>query len=238
MGDGVVELDKRGSTIQEMFAAVAPRYDLLNRLLSVCLDQVWRRRAARSLDLQPGSLALDVCCGTGDQAIALQRRGARVVAADFCLPMLTLAARKYRRLDGWLPAGVAGDTLRLPLPSGTFTSVTVSFGLRNVADLDAALREMARVLEPGGRTAILEFALPRSRALRRLYLFYFRRVLPRIGNLFSPQGSAYAYLPASVLDFPQRETFVERMLRAGFAAASWRDLTGGVVCLYNGGRRG
>ena len=236
MSDGSVKLDKRGSTIQEMFAAVAPRYDLLNRLLSLYLDQAWRRRAARSLELPPGSLALDVCCGTGDLAIALLKRGVRVMAADFCLPMLSLAEHKYRRLDGRRPAGLAGDTLRLPHPSGTFAGVTASFGLRNVADLDAALREMARVLKPGGRSAILEFAVPRSPVLQRPYLFYFRRILPLIGLLLSPLGSAYTYLPASVLDFPQRQQFVDRMLQAGFSSAEWQDLTGGIVCLYNGGR--
>jgi demethylmenaquinone methyltransferase/2-methoxy-6-polyprenyl-1,4-benzoquinol methylase len=232
------EADKTGERIREMFAAVAPRYDLLNRLLSACLDQSWRRRAARSLSLPAGNLALDVCCGTGDQALALRRRRLRVIAADFCLPMLSLARRKFSRLDGAAPRGLAADTLHLPVASNVFSGVTVSFGLRNVADLDQALREMVRVLAPGGKAAILEFALPRNRSWRKLYLFYFRRLLPLIGQLISPRGSAYCYLPESVLDFPQREGFVDRMRRAGFSSAGWQDLTGGIVCLYYGGREG
>ena len=236
MKDEVTDLDKSGQTIRDMFARVAPRYDLLNRLLSASLDQTWRRRAARSLSLVPGSLALDVCSGTGDQAIALQQMGVRVVAADFCIPMLALAERKYLRLDGGSPTGLAGDTLRLPLQPGTFAAVTVSFGLRNVADLDSALGQMVGILKPGGRAAILEFALPRNPWLRRLYLAYFSRILPRIGRLVSRHGSAYTYLPESVLEFPQRQEFVDRMLRAGFSSATWQDLTGGIVCLYNGER--
>ena len=229
-------LDKRDTAIRDMFGAVAPRYDLLNHLLSASLDHVWRRRSAAALELDGESPVLDLCCGTGDQAIALQRRGARVVAADFCLPMLSLAYRKYAGLDGRRPAGLAGDALRLPFAGGRFAAVTVSFGLRNVADLDAALAEMRRVLRPAGQVAILEFAIPTSRLLRAPYLFYFRRLLPWIGRRISDRGSAYSYLPASVLDFPQRQEFVERMAAAGLTEGAWRDLSGGVVALYTARR--
>lgn len=229
-------VDKRETAIREMFGAVAPRYDLLNHLLSASLDHVWRRRAAAALELSGGEAVLDLCCGTGDQALALRRRGGRVTAADFCLPMLALARRKYRRLDGERPQGLAGDTLRLPFDDGCFDAVTVSFGLRNVADLDAALHEMVRVLRPRGRAAVLEFAVPANRLLRGPYLFYFRRLLPWIGRRLSPRGSAYSYLPASVLDFPQRRDFLARMTAAGFEAPSWSDLSGGIVALYTGSR--
>jgi demethylmenaquinone methyltransferase/2-methoxy-6-polyprenyl-1,4-benzoquinol methylase len=236
MSEAAAELDKSGSRIQEMFGAVAPRYDLLNHLLSGSLDVFWRRRAAAALAPGPGDLVLDLCCGTGDQAITLGRRGAAVVAADFCLPMLALAERKYDGAGEPRPRGLAGDALTLPFGSGRFAGATAAFGLRNVADLDAALAEVHRVLAPGGKAAFLEFALPRSAVVRGLYLFYFRRILPLIGRLVSPRGSAYTYLPDSVSEFPQRDGFLERMAAAGFDSLAWRDLSGGTVCLYTGSR--
>lgn len=229
-------LDKSGATIRDMFAGVAPRYDLLNHLLSGWFDVLWRRAATRAVGVEAGDPALDLCCGTGDQALALGRRGARVVAADFCLPMLAIARRKAGRLHGRRPAEMAADALDLPLADRRFAGATVSFGLRNVADLDRALGELFRVLRPGGRLVVLEFALPRGRLTKRLYLFYFRRLLPWIGRLLSPRGAAYSYLPSSVVDFPQRDAFLERMRRAGFADLAWRDLTAGIVCLYSGRR--
>lgn len=229
-------VDKSGQTIERMFSAVAPRYDLLNRLLSANLDQRWRRQAAAALTLPNGAPVLDVCAGTGDQALALRRRTSNVWAADFSVPMLEIANRKFKRSGAPFPAGFASDTLRLPLPSKSLGAVTVSFGLRNVADLDAALGEMFRVLQAEGETAILEFALPRSQLLRKPYWFYFRNILPRIGAWVSPRGSAYTYLPESVMQFPQREQFTRRMEDVGFRDATWRDLTGGIVCLYTGRR--
>jgi demethylmenaquinone methyltransferase / 2-methoxy-6-polyprenyl-1,4-benzoquinol methylase len=229
-------LDKSGEAIRDMFAGVAPRYDFLNRLLSGRLDVVWRRQATRALEISPGDPVLDLCCGTGDQALAVAGRGARVSAADFCIPMLALARRKYERLQtssrAPAPQGIAADALALPFADRSFRGATVSFGLRNVADLDAALGELRRVLAPGGQLVILEFAMPRRPLARRLYLFYFRHLLPRIGGLLSPRGSAYAYLPASVLEFPQRDAFRERLSRAGFDRSTHRDLTLGTVCLY------
>lgn len=232
----VVELDKRGQSIRDMFGAVAPRYDLLNRLLSASLDVVWRRRAAEALSLDGEHPVLDLCCGTGDQALALRRRGARVVAADFCLPMLALASGKYDRLEDRRPQGLAGDALSLPFDDQLFSAATVSFGLRNVADLRAALREIHRVLRPGGETAFLEFTVPTAPLLRGAYLFYFRKLLPWIGRRVSKRGSAYTYLPESVLEFPQRQGFLERMAEAGFAELACRDLSGGIVNLYTGRR--
>jgi demethylmenaquinone methyltransferase/2-methoxy-6-polyprenyl-1,4-benzoquinol methylase len=253
-------LDKRPEAIRAMFGRVAPAYDLLNHLLSASLDRHWRRRLARSLDrvsangTRPagGSSAaalaaaapadrglddlpaLDLCCGTGDQAMAMQREGARVAAADFCLPMVALARRKFSRLAAGRPAPLVGDALALPFPSGAFRAASVSFGLRNVADLDASLRELRRVVAPGGQLLVLELAVPPWTPLRALYLFYFRRLLPLIGRMVSGDPSAYSYLPGSVLEFPQREGFVERMAAAGFAAGGWDDLAAGIVCLYSG----
>ena len=232
-------LDKSGRAIRDMFAAVAPRYDLLNRLLSGWLDTAWRRCSARALGLRAGSRVLDLCSGTGDQATAVGRRGPQVAAADFCVPMLALSRRKFARLA----AGGAGsarplaaDALRLPFAAATFDGATVSFGLRNVADLGAGLAEIHRVLAPGGRLAVLEFAVPRLPVVRSLYLFYFRHVLPFVGRLLSPSNSAYSYLPASVLEFPQRQGFIDELEAAGFTEGRWRDLALGIVCLYQARR--
>ncbi len=231
-----VELDKRSGTIRDMFGAVAPRYDLLNRVLSASLDIVWRRKAAEALTLADPAPVLDLCCGTGDQALALRKRGAEVVAADFCVPMLALAEKKYQRLDERRPRGLAGDAMTLPFADQLFGAATVAFGLRNVADLDAALVEIHRVLRPGGETAFLEFTVPETPVLRAPYLFYFRTVLPWIGRRLSKRGSAYSYLPDSVLQFPQRQVFLERMEAAGFTDVACRNLSGGIVNLYTGRR--
>jgi demethylmenaquinone methyltransferase/2-methoxy-6-polyprenyl-1,4-benzoquinol methylase len=238
-------LDKSTRAIRGMFEGVAPRYDLLNHLLSGRRDVAWRRLATRSLALSPGDPVLDLCCGTGDQAIELRSRGARVTAADFCVPMLAIARRKYGRLGHGtstsappLPNGLAADALALPFPDAGFAAATVSFGLRNVADLDQSLRELRRVLRPGGQLRVLELAIPRGKLLRPLYLFYFTRILPRIGALVSPRGSAYSYLPSSVIDFPERGQFLDRLRAAGFEVPAFRDLTLGTVCLYSANRPG
>lgn len=231
-------LDKRGATIRNMFSEVAPRYDLLNRLLSARLDVVWRRQAAAALMLAPDARVLDLCSGTGDQAMAIRRRhGARVAAGDFCLPMLALARSKFATVERPRPANLASDALDLPFAEGSFDAATVSFGLRNVADLGRALAEIRRVLKRRGELVVLEFALPRSRPLKALYRFYFERVLPAIGRVVSHQGSAYRYLPDSVGQFPQREKFLAAMTAAGFDEVSWQDLSFGVVCLYRGRRK-
>jgi demethylmenaquinone methyltransferase/2-methoxy-6-polyprenyl-1,4-benzoquinol methylase len=186
------------------------------------------------LGLPAGSAVLDLCCGTGDQATALRRRGARVAAADFCVPMLAIARHKFARTAAPRPAALAADALALPFPDRHFAGATVSFGLRNVADLDTALRQLARVLRPGGRLVVLDATVPRRPVLRSLYLFYFLKLLPWIGRLISPRGSAYAYLASSVVGFPQRREFLDRMATAGFADLAWEDLSGGTVCVYQG----
>jgi demethylmenaquinone methyltransferase / 2-methoxy-6-polyprenyl-1,4-benzoquinol methylase len=233
-----VDTDKNPAKIREMFGRVAPAYDLLNHLLSLSLDRLWRRRAARALAVEAAAPVLDLCCGTGDQAIALARRGARVAAADFCLPMLALARPKLARLAPPRPCALAADALALPFADGSFAAAAVSFGLRNVADLEGALAELARVLRPEGQLLVLEFALPRRRLLAAPYLFYFRRILPLVGRLVSRHASAYGYLPSSVLEFPQRDDFLAVMEGAGFGVDDWQDLSAGTVCLYSGRRRG
>lgn len=232
-----IALDKSPGTIRDMFGKVARRYDLLNHLLSGGLDRLWRRRAAAALDLPVGARALDLCAGTGDQAVALWRRGARVAAADFCLPMLALARHKFASLGPGGPRPLSADALALPFPASRFSAATVAFGLRNVADLDAALRQLAAVLAPGGRLVVLECAVPARQPLRGLYLLYFRRVLPLVGRLISDSRGAYDYLPSSVVEFPQRRAFLDRMAAAGFADLAWRDLSAGTVCIYQGTRR-
>lgn len=233
MAETTVPLDKSGTAIRDMFAGVAPRYDLLNHLLSASLDVLWRKKAAAALDLPPGAEVLDLCCGTGDQATALRQRGARVAAADFCVPMLAIARHKFAKTAAPRPAALAADALALPFPARHFRGATVSFGLRNVVDLDAALRQLAGVLRPGGKLVVLDATIPAWQPLKALYLLYFRRLLPGIGRLIS-RNSAYQYLTESVIDFPQRRQFLDRMARAGFTNLSWRDLSGGTVCIYQG----
>lgn len=216
-----------------MFGRVAPRYDLLNHLLSGSLDRLWRRRLARSLDLPAGSRVLDLCSGTGDQAVALSRQGYRVAAGDFCLPMLALSRPKFGASPGApAPTPLQADALVLPFGDGRFDGATVSFGLRNVADLDRAFAELGRVVRPGGALGVLEFTVPAWQPLRALYLFYFRWILPGIGRILSGDASAYAYLPESVLRFPQREAFLARAEAAGFERGRFRSLSGGILALY------
>lgn len=224
--------DKSPRRVRQMFAAVAPAYDRLNHVLSLSLDRLWRRRCARSLRGVEGPV-LDLCCGTGDLSVALRRQGLEVVAADFCFPMVQRAGPKFGRFETSPPRPLTADALELPFADGAFAGVSVSFGVRNVVDLDAALGEIARVLRPAGRLAILEFALPESPILRDSYLFYFRRILPRIGRLVSRHQSAYDYLPDSVVEFPQRRRFTERLEAAGLVETSWHDYSAGTVCLYS-----
>jgi demethylmenaquinone methyltransferase / 2-methoxy-6-polyprenyl-1,4-benzoquinol methylase len=227
----VLPLDKDGPRIREMFGRVAPRYDLLNHLLSASFDHLWRRKLARALDLPTGSRVLDLCCGTGDQSVALQKRSFAVTAADFCLPMLALARPKFRRRPR-PPVLLQADALSLPFADACFDAATVSFGLRNVADLDRALAEIARVVRPGGMFGALEFTTPIVQPFRAVYLFYFRHLLPLAGRLVSGDSAAYSYLPASVTTFPQRQEFLARAEAAGFDSGRFESLSVGILALY------
>jgi demethylmenaquinone methyltransferase/2-methoxy-6-polyprenyl-1,4-benzoquinol methylase len=220
-----------------MFDAIAARYDFLNHFLSAGIDHRWRRQAVRSLGLTGSERVLDLCTGTGDLAMALrtgQPGAARVVGVDFAGAMLAVARDKLRRrgLADRIHV-VRADATRVPLSDGSIDAVTIAFGIRNVEDTAAACREMVRLLVPGGRLAILEFAVPSSRLFRPIYMWYFRHVLRRLGRLISRHDMAYDYLPASVGAFASPSDFVAGLRRAGFVEVSARPLTFGSVVLYN-----
>jgi demethylmenaquinone methyltransferase/2-methoxy-6-polyprenyl-1,4-benzoquinol methylase len=218
--------------VRDLFARIAPSYDLLNHVLSLGIDILWRKAAARELALKEARAVLDVCCGTGDLALELARHtDAALVGVDFCAPMLERGARKARAQGQARIGWVQGDGLALPFPDARFDRAAVAFGVRNLADLDQGFRELARVLAPGGRLVVLEFAKPRFAPFRAVYFAYFRYVLPLIGRLVSGQSDPYTYLPESVLAFPERDELAERMARAGFESVRWRDLTFGIATL-------
>lgn len=222
-----------------MFGEIAPRYDLLNRLLSLGIDRSWRQRTIRLVPPQGDAPILDVCTGTGDLALAYWRATggrATVVGADFCHPMLVLGHEKSQRANAgpgiqWVEA----DAQRLPFADDQFQIVCVAFGLRNVSDTDRGLGEMVRVCRPGGRVAVLEFTLPDRWPLRPLYGWYFRHILPRVGQaLAKNRHAAYNYLPASVREFPQRDALAERLRSAGLTQVGFHPFTFGVATLYVG----
>jgi demethylmenaquinone methyltransferase/2-methoxy-6-polyprenyl-1,4-benzoquinol methylase len=224
-----------GRAMRQMFAAVAPRYDFLNHLLSLGRDIAWRRATAKALRevlARPGSLAADVCCGTGDMALALARYSAgKVIGTDFCRAMLLRAQRKAWRSDRPLFLAEA-DALALPFRDGSFDVVSVAFGLRNVGSRAAGLRELRRVLKPGGTVAILEFSHVRSPVFGPLFRFYSQRILPRLGTWISGVPGAYQYLPDSVSQFPDQESLAAVLPAAGFVNVRYRNFTGGVAALH------
>jgi demethylmenaquinone methyltransferase/2-methoxy-6-polyprenyl-1,4-benzoquinol methylase len=224
--------------VKQIFSEIAPRYDLLNHLLSLNIDRRWRKKAIAALriDRDKAGDYLDLCAGTLDIAQQITMlpgfRGA-VIGADFAEPMLRAGVGK---VNGRKVVPVAADALQLPLPSGKMAGAIVAFGIRNVAGLEAALREAFRVLAPGGRFVILEFSSPRAPILRALYRFYFEHVLPSIGGLISGHSTAYRYLPRSVANFPVEEDLASKMTRAGFAKVSWVSLSFGIAAIHVGER--
>lgn len=216
-----------------MFDAVAPRYDLLNRVLSLGIDGSWRRETIRVLELRPGDLLVDICGGTGDLAFEAERQvtGVRTVNLDLSRPMLVrYCARAIERHT--TPNAIAGDAMQLPLASGSAQAAVIGFGIRNVPDRLAALAEIHRALAPGGRLAVLEFALPPVAAVRGPYLLYLRHVMPRLAALLSPAPAAYRYLGGSILAFPEPSAFASLLERAGFTGVSWRRLSLGIAVRY------
>ena len=232
-------LDRPSNHIRQMFGRIARRYDFLNHLLSLGIDRSWRRRTVELVPPTDGGPILDVCCGTADLALAYRRanRGAvAIVAADFCRPMLTRAGKKCRRrkADDQITL-IEADARNLPFPDDTFQIVSVAFGLRNVNNPSDGLQEMVRVCRPGGHVAVLEFSMPTEQPLRAIYGFYFRRVLPWVGQLLSRNRfRAYHYLPASVGRFPSNEAMVQRMRQAGLHKVGFRRFTFGIAALYTG----
>jgi demethylmenaquinone methyltransferase / 2-methoxy-6-polyprenyl-1,4-benzoquinol methylase len=210
--------------VRTMFDRIAPVYDAMNRVMTVGLDGRWRRLSAGAV-VRPGDRVLDACCGTGDLALAAVRAGGRVTGLDFSEPMLERARRKSDEVE-W----VAGDLLALPFADGSFDTATVGFGVRNVPELGDGLRQLRRVLRPGGRIAVLEITRPRG-LLRPFFRFWFDGIVPLLGKVL-PGGAAYTYLPASVRRFPGPEDLARELEGAGFVDVSFRRLAGGIVCLH------
>jgi demethylmenaquinone methyltransferase/2-methoxy-6-polyprenyl-1,4-benzoquinol methylase len=235
--EGALDSNSAAKAVQQMFTSIAPRYDLLNHVLSFNIDRLWWWRTARSFDSslkRADARVLDLCCGTGDMAFALHRRahsaGAQILGADFSHAMLQRAASKGKGTSlNWIEA----DALRLPFADSSFDLITAAFGFRNLADYDAGLRELVRVLRPGGQCGILDFGEPRG-LLGKAYRVYFKKVLPKIGTVISGVKGPYAYLPASVERFPSPQEMLERMRQAGFAETSWTPYTFGIAGLYRG----
>jgi demethylmenaquinone methyltransferase/2-methoxy-6-polyprenyl-1,4-benzoquinol methylase len=241
---GVQDEVQAAEAVQQMFNSIAPRYDLLNHVLSANIDRLWwRRTAARfeSLLANPDAAILDICCGTGDLTMALLRRRPRnarpVLASDFAHGMLSRGAQKFsaRKPGQAVALALEADALHLPLRSESLDLIVTAFGFRNLANYEAGLREFERVLKPGGQLGILEFSEPGG-LIGKLYAFYFRRVLPRIGRMICGADGPYNYLPASVGAFPPPQELLVMMQRVGYMDCHWRPYTFGIAGLYTAAR--
>ncbi|MBN1589374.1 MAG: bifunctional demethylmenaquinone methyltransferase/2-methoxy-6-polyprenyl-1,4-benzoquinol methylase UbiE [Pirellulales bacterium] len=234
-----MSVDKSPTRVRRMFGEIAGRYDLLNHLLSLGIDRRWRRQTTRLVPPEGSGPVLDVCTGTGDLALAYWRAGrgqVKVVGTDFCRPMLVIGHEKIERAGASESVSlVEADTRKLPFANDRFQIVSVAFGLRNVDNTDHGLAEMVRVCRPGGRVAVLEFSTPQRWPFRTIYHWYFKRILPRVGQLLAKnRQSAYNYLPRSVSQFPEGEALAERMRRARLKQIEYHQLTFGVATLYVG----
>ncbi len=223
--------DKQPHEVATMFDELAGTYDLLNDVLSAGQDRTWRRAVLRAVDARDGEVVLDLAAGTGSSSAPIVRSGAAVVACDFSLGMLQHGKRVRPRLSF-----VAGDATRLPFADSAFDVATISFGLRNVVDTDAALREMLRVTRPGGRLLVCEFSRPTTTALRRAYQHYLRRVLTPVASWLTQTPEAYDYLGESIRAWPDQPALAGKITAAGWSAAGWRNLTGGIVALHRARR--
>ena len=244
--EGAKDESEAAHRVREMFNRIAPRYDFLNHLLSFSFDRWWRRRAARRFShilRRPDARVLDLCCGTGDLTFALEsaakagneEKGPQILGSDFALPMLALARAKAGRGNHY-SRFLASDALALPFADASFDLVAAAFGFRNLANYENGLREIARILRPGGELGILEFAEPRSSLFAPAYRFYFQKILPRIGGAISGSAAAYSYLPGSVAKFPNPQELRKLIERAGFRNVSFEAWMGGIVALHRGQR--
>ena len=224
-------LDKKPHEVAEMFDGIAGRYDLTNDVMSLGQDRRWRAATIRALDVGPGKRVLDLAAGTGTSSVPLADAGAEVVPCDFSYGMLEVGKRRRPDLGF-----VAGDATRLPFTDASFDAVTISFGLRNVVDTSAALREMLRVTRPGGRLVVCEFSHARSAPLRTVYDNYLLRALPQIARAMSKESGAYAYLAESIRSWPDQEELGRVLRGAGWREVAYRNLTGGIVALHRGTR--
>jgi demethylmenaquinone methyltransferase/2-methoxy-6-polyprenyl-1,4-benzoquinol methylase len=222
-------LDKEPHEVARMFDGVARRYDLTNTVLSFAQDRRWRRRTRQVLQLRPGERVLDLAAGTGVSTVELARGGAHAVACDFSLGMLRAgrAVRSRRHVPF-----VAGDATGLPFAAGSFDAAVISFGLRNVSDVPAALRELVRVVRPGGRLVVCEFSRPTFRPFRFVYLNYLMRALPWVARRVSSNAEAYVYLAESIRAWPAQEQLAAIIARAGWTSVRYRNLSGGIVALH------
>lgn len=230
MTDGGIRagLDKAPAEVAAMFDRVAKRYDLTNDVLALGQTRLWRRAVVEALQIRPGDRVLDLAAGTGTSSEPIRARGAQVVPCDFSLGMLQTGKKRLSHLDF-----VAGDGTRLPFPDATFDAVTISFGLRNIVDPDAGLREMLRVTRPGGRLVVCEFSHPSLRPLRTVYLEYLMKALPAIAAKVSSNPDAYIYLAESIRAWPDQPALAGRIAANGWANVSWRNLTQGIVALHS-----
>jgi demethylmenaquinone methyltransferase/2-methoxy-6-polyprenyl-1,4-benzoquinol methylase len=224
-------LDRQPREVAEMFDAVADRYDRMNAIMTMGQERRWRGVVAKALDVRAGDRVLDLAAGTGASSVPIEARGARAVACDFSLGMLAVGRSRHPQL-----AFVAGDALRLPFATAAFDSVTISFGLRNVSDVDAALAELARVTRPGGRLVVLETSSPLRQPLKAGHKLYVDRVMPRLAKVASSNNEAYQYLAESVGDWPAPAELADRIAAAGWSRVGWRQLLLGAVALHSASR--
>jgi demethylmenaquinone methyltransferase/2-methoxy-6-polyprenyl-1,4-benzoquinol methylase len=233
--------DQRAAKVHDLFARIAPRYDLINDLQSFGLHRYWKRRVVRLARPQPGQRALDLCCGTGDLALALARRGAQVTGLDFSEEMLDAAQRRQSRVQGQVPGGVdhasrtphfvRGDAQRIPFPDNSFDIVTVGYGLRNLANWETGLREMWRVANPGGRLVVLDFGKPDNACWRGCYFGYLKLFVPWLGRIFCGSAGAYAYILESLKHYPAQHAVAAKMRELGLANVRVVSLLGGAMSI-------
>ena len=238
-GKFYAEGETRAARVEDLFAAVAPRYDLINDLQSFGLHRVWKRRLVRLASVRPGEHALDVCCGTGDVTFALAREDAEATGFDFSAPMLDVARRRAAALLGSFraaPRFIQGDALCLPFADASFDVVTISYGLRNLADIDRGLRELTRVLRPGGRLLVLDFGKPELLVWRRLYFTYLRWCVPVFGRLFCGDADTHGYILDSLQKYPAQRGVDAKLRGLGYEETTVSDLLGGVMGINHGRR--